>query len=215
MPPLAAASALSPCGDAWPPHPQAAHPDLNMLDITPILTEYKAGLRTRSRGNLTTPRYSRPERASERTLRRQSRVLQRMMKVRNSEMIEELTGRKVPAFLSHAHVEPDLTVEMFLLDGRYPGSACSYSSTLPPPNHRTHWTGGCCGGCRHTSEPEPGGRTEALDILEVEARTHRRTALVELRGEWTSPWSWRLPRCLTAWHLPRLACVMASLTCAG
>ena len=39
------------------------------------------------------------------------------MKVRYSKMIEELTGRKVLAFLSQAPVEPDLTVEMFLLDG--------------------------------------------------------------------------------------------------
>ncbi len=49
------------------------------------------------------------------------RDFQRMMKVRYSEMIEELTGRKVLAFLSQAHVEPDLTVEMFLLDGGAPG----------------------------------------------------------------------------------------------
>ena len=49
------------------------------------------------------------------------RNFQRMMKVRYSEMIERLTGRKVLAFLSQAHVEPDLTVEMFLLDGAAPG----------------------------------------------------------------------------------------------
>ncbi len=36
-------------------------------------------------------------------------------------MIEELTGRKVLAFLSQAHVEPDLTVEMFLMHGPVPG----------------------------------------------------------------------------------------------
>ena len=44
------------------------------------------------------------------------RDFQRMMKIRYSAMIEELTGRKVRAFLSQAHVEPDLTVEMFLMD---------------------------------------------------------------------------------------------------
>jgi hypothetical protein len=33
------------------------------------------------------------------------------MKVGYSEMIEELTGRKVFAFLSQAHAEPDLTVD--------------------------------------------------------------------------------------------------------
>src|SRR6201995_2707668 len=49
------------------------------------------------------------------------RDFQRMMKVRYSEMIEELTGRRVLAFLSQAHVEPDLTVEMFLIDGPVSG----------------------------------------------------------------------------------------------
>jgi uncharacterized protein YbcI len=49
------------------------------------------------------------------------RDFQRMMKERYSEMIEQLTGRKVLAFLSQAHVEPDLTIEMFLLDGAMPG----------------------------------------------------------------------------------------------
>ena len=49
------------------------------------------------------------------------RDFQRMMKVRYSEMIEELTGRKVLAFLSQAHVEPDLTVEMFLMDAPLAG----------------------------------------------------------------------------------------------
>lgn len=49
------------------------------------------------------------------------RDFQRMMKVRYSAMIEQLTGRKVLAFLSQAHVEPDLTVEMFLMDGPAPG----------------------------------------------------------------------------------------------
>jgi uncharacterized protein YbcI len=49
------------------------------------------------------------------------RDFQRVMKVRYSEMIEELTGRKVLAFLSQAHVEPDLTIEMFLMDGPLAG----------------------------------------------------------------------------------------------
>jgi len=49
------------------------------------------------------------------------RDFQRMMKARYSGMIEELTGRKVLAFLSQAHVEPDLTIEMFLMDGPVPG----------------------------------------------------------------------------------------------
>jgi uncharacterized protein YbcI len=49
------------------------------------------------------------------------RDFQRLMKKRYSRMIEELTGRKVLAFLSQAHVEPDLTIEMFLMDGPVPG----------------------------------------------------------------------------------------------
>jgi uncharacterized protein YbcI len=49
------------------------------------------------------------------------RDFQALMKRRYSEMIEELTGRKVLAFLSQAHVEPDLTVEMFLVDGPLQG----------------------------------------------------------------------------------------------
>ena len=49
------------------------------------------------------------------------RDFQRVMKSRYSEMIEQLSGRKVLAFLSQAHVEPDLTVEMFLMDGPMPG----------------------------------------------------------------------------------------------
>ena len=36
-------------------------------------------------------------------------------------MIEELTGRKVLAFLSQVHVEPDLTIEMFLMDAALAG----------------------------------------------------------------------------------------------
>lgn len=49
------------------------------------------------------------------------RGFQRVMKERYSEMVEALTGRKVLAFLSQAHVEPDLTVEMFVMDGPVPG----------------------------------------------------------------------------------------------
>ena len=41
---------------------------------------------------------------------------QRMMARRYQAMIEQLTGRKVLAFLSQAHVEPDITLEMFFVD---------------------------------------------------------------------------------------------------
>jgi uncharacterized protein YbcI len=49
------------------------------------------------------------------------RDFQRMMKLRYSDMIEQLTGRNVLAFLSQAHVEPDLTIEIFLMDGPLAG----------------------------------------------------------------------------------------------
>ena len=54
------------------------------------------------------------------------------MKERYSRMIEELTGRKVLAFLSQAHVEPDLTIEMFLMDGPVPGFG-ALEVVDPPP----------------------------------------------------------------------------------
>jgi uncharacterized protein YbcI len=46
---------------------------------------------------------------------------QQVMAERYRETIEELTGRKVVAFLSQAHVDPDITVEMFFVDGPLPG----------------------------------------------------------------------------------------------
>jgi uncharacterized protein YbcI len=41
---------------------------------------------------------------------------QEMMAGRYKDMIEELTDRKVLAFLSQAHIEPDITIEMFFID---------------------------------------------------------------------------------------------------
>jgi uncharacterized protein YbcI len=41
---------------------------------------------------------------------------QGMMAKRYTETIEQLTGRKVLAFLSQAHVEPDITMEIFFID---------------------------------------------------------------------------------------------------
>lgn len=46
---------------------------------------------------------------------------QTVMADRYQQTIERLTGRKVVAFLSQAHVEPDITVEMFFVDGPLPG----------------------------------------------------------------------------------------------
>jgi uncharacterized protein YbcI len=44
-----------------------------------------------------------------------------MMATRYRDMIEELTGRNVVAFLSQAHVEPDITMEIFFIDGPLEG----------------------------------------------------------------------------------------------
>jgi uncharacterized protein YbcI len=41
---------------------------------------------------------------------------QRVMATRYKETIEQLTDRKVLAFLSQAHVEPDITMEIFFVD---------------------------------------------------------------------------------------------------
>jgi uncharacterized protein YbcI len=46
---------------------------------------------------------------------------QQMMGLRYKEEIEELTGRKVIAFLSQAHVDPDVTLELFVMDGPLEG----------------------------------------------------------------------------------------------
>jgi len=46
---------------------------------------------------------------------------QRVMADRYKHAIEELTGCKVVAFLSQAHVEPDITMEIFFIDRALPG----------------------------------------------------------------------------------------------
>src|SRR3954471_18542840 len=46
---------------------------------------------------------------------------QRVMADRYRETIKDLTGRNVVAFLSQAHVEPDVTIEIFLVDGPLEG----------------------------------------------------------------------------------------------
>ena len=46
---------------------------------------------------------------------------QRDMADRYKQTIHELTGRNVVAFLSQAHVEPDITIEIFFIDGPLEG----------------------------------------------------------------------------------------------
>jgi uncharacterized protein YbcI len=49
------------------------------------------------------------------------RDFQRAMRAQYSEMIDQLTGRKVLAYISQVHMEPDLTVQTFVIDGPVPG----------------------------------------------------------------------------------------------
>ena len=44
------------------------------------------------------------------------REFQAMMGRRYKDMIEELTGSRVVAFLSQAHIDPDITLEVFIVD---------------------------------------------------------------------------------------------------
>jgi uncharacterized protein YbcI len=46
---------------------------------------------------------------------------QHLMTKRFTDTIEELTGRNVLAFLSQAHVDPDITIEIFFIDGPLEG----------------------------------------------------------------------------------------------
>ena len=58
---------------------------------------------------------------------------QRLMAERYTTMIEQLTGRKVIAFLSQAHVEPDITLEVFFLDEPLEASGAAELATGAPP----------------------------------------------------------------------------------
>jgi uncharacterized protein YbcI len=48
---------------------------------------------------------------------------QRLMERQYRDTIETITGRKVVAFLSQAHLEPDITLEIFFLDRPMNGAA--------------------------------------------------------------------------------------------
>lgn len=55
---------------------------------------------------------------------------QRLMERQYRETIETITGRKVVAFLSQAHLEPDITLEIFFLDRPMNGAA-ALDLTIP------------------------------------------------------------------------------------
>jgi uncharacterized protein YbcI len=61
---------------------------------------------------------------------------QRVMAARYKQTIEGLTGRKVLAFLSQAHVEPDITMEVFFVDGPLKGFG-AVEITEPDPSDLT------------------------------------------------------------------------------
>ena len=58
---------------------------------------------------------------------------QRLMERRYRETIETITGRRVVAFLSQAHLEPDITLEIFFLDRPLNGAA-ALNLELPEPD---------------------------------------------------------------------------------
>ena len=68
----------------------------------------------------------------------QSRVIemrqdfQRLMERNYREAIEQITGRQVVAFLSQAHLEPDITLEIFFLDRPLDGAG-ALRLELPEP----------------------------------------------------------------------------------
>jgi len=57
---------------------------------------------------------------------------QRLMERQYRETIESITGRKVVAFLSQAHLEPDITMEIFFLD-RPMNGAGALQIEIPDP----------------------------------------------------------------------------------
>src|SRR5882672_9567694 len=57
---------------------------------------------------------------------------QHMMTKRFKGTIEELTGRNVLAFLSQAHVDPDITIEIFFIDGPLEGFGAVEVLETPP-----------------------------------------------------------------------------------
>ncbi len=61
---------------------------------------------------------------------------QQMMAERYKLMIEQLTERRVLAFLSQAHVEPDLTLEVFFIDRPLDGFGSAEVDQTGTPSRR-------------------------------------------------------------------------------
>jgi hypothetical protein len=76
---------------------------------------------------------------------------------RNKQTIETLTGRRVLAFLSQAHVEPDITIEIFFVDGPLDGfSAPSRSPSRSSVPAVLSGRGGLQGGVLASIAAPPG-----------------------------------------------------------
>jgi uncharacterized protein YbcI len=58
---------------------------------------------------------------------------QRVMARRYKDLIEDLTGRTVVAFLSQAHVDPDITMEIFFVDRPLDGYGAAEVIEAEPP----------------------------------------------------------------------------------
>ena len=50
-------------------------------------------------------------------------LFQMAMRERFSEAVEEITGRKVAAFMSQVHFDPDMAVEIFVLEPNHAGAS--------------------------------------------------------------------------------------------
>lgn len=70
----------------------------------------------------------------ERVLRAR-REFQEMMGERYREKIEELTGSKVVAFMSEAHIQPDILLEVFVLDPPLDMSSGDGKGNRKPDGH--------------------------------------------------------------------------------
>ena len=57
---------------------------------------------------------------------------QGLMETRYRDVIEELTGRTVVASFSQAHVEPDITIEVFFVDRPIEGFGTAEIADAPP-----------------------------------------------------------------------------------
>jgi uncharacterized protein YbcI len=62
------------------------------------------------------------------------RAFQDTMRDELTAVVEDVTGRRVVAFMSHNHIEPDLAAELFILAPRTAASPLADSVEEPSPN---------------------------------------------------------------------------------